>query len=287
MVVRKIIERILEEGQTSITITDTDIPGSLIRTYSNDPDLMPVQIVLTGSTLKIDYEAQTSDKYVAVELVKQGLDIIDNLTSTDADAALSAKQGKELKDLVDGITPITELTELDDVSADDPQTGDILKYNGASEKWEKYNLPDIPSYLGDLGDVVLDTVTTGQVLTYNGAYWTNATPSSGGDIVYSLNEKVIGQWVDGSTLYEKTILIPSVATGTTYAHSISNVDKIWVQDIKATRNSTWFTSGHVFEDASNNIAESFSVIASNTYLFTYLYGCTITDCYVTVRYTKL
>lgn len=179
MVVRKIIERILEEGQTSITITDTDIPGSLVRTYSNDPDLMPTQVVLTGSTLKIDYEAQTSDKYVAVELVKQGLDIIDNLTSTDTDAALSAKQGKVLKDLVDGITPITELTELDDVSADDPQTGDILKYSGASEKWEKYNLPDIPSYLGDLGDVVLDTVTSGQVLSYNGAYWTNTAPAGG------------------------------------------------------------------------------------------------------------
>ena len=218
MVVRKIIERILEEGQTSITITDTDIPGSLVRTYSNDPDLMPTQVVLTGSTLRIDYEAQTSDKYVAVELVKQGLDIIDNLTSTDTDAALSAKQGKVLKDLVDGITPITELTELNDVSADDPQTGDILKYSGTSEKWEKYSLPVIPVYLEDLGDIVINSVSAGQVLTFNGAYWTNSN-ASGGEI-YTTTEEVIGSFL-GETLYRKVIPITAdwVFTANSWAKS--------------------------------------------------------------------
>lgn len=221
MVVRKIIERILEVGQTSVTITDTDIPGSLVRTYSNDPDLMPVQIVLTGSTLKIDYEAQTTDKYVAVELVKQGLDIIDNLESTDTDAALSAKQGKVLKDLVDGITPIRNLTELDDVSAEEPQTGDILKYNSTTEKWTKYNLPDIPSYLEQLGDVVIDSAASGQVLTYNGAYWTNEDPS-GGDI-YSTNEMVVGTWL-GETLYRKVFTGLSTATNGTSWVTVAGTD---------------------------------------------------------------
>lgn len=200
MVVRKIIERTLEEGQTSITITDTDIPGSLVRTYSNDPDLMPVQLVLTGSTLKIDYEAQSTDKYVAVELVKQGLDIIDNLTSTDTDAALSAKQGKVLKDLVDGIIPIRNLTALDDVLVTNLTDGDILKYDAEEEKFVNYLLPDIPVYLGDLGDIVLDSVATGQVLTYNGAYWTNAAPTGGNN--YSTTETAIGTW-NNDILYRK------------------------------------------------------------------------------------
>ncbi len=214
MIVRKIIERTLLEGQTSIIISDVDIPNSLIRTYSNDPELMPTQVLLAGSTLRIDYEAQSSDKYIAVELIKQGLDIIDNLTSAYADAALSANQGKVLKELIDGITPITELTELDDVSAEEPQTGDILKYNGTSEKWEKYNLPVIPIYLGDLGDIVLDSVTTGQVLTFNGAYWTNATPSSGGNN-YSTSERVVGTWTDGKPLYQITKTLTSgIAIGT-------------------------------------------------------------------------
>lgn len=200
MVVRKIIERTLEEGQTSITITDTDIPGSLVRTYSNDPDLMPIQLVLTGSTLKIDYEAQTSDKYVAVELVKQGLDIIDNLTSNDTDAALSAKQGKVLKDLVDYITPIRNLTELDDVLVTDLTDGDILKYDAENEVFKNYLLPDIPVYLGDLGDIVLNAVAEGQVLTYNGAYWTNEDPKGGNN--YSTTETVIGKW-NNDILYRK------------------------------------------------------------------------------------
>lgn len=210
MVVRKIIERILEVGQTSVTITDTDIPGSLVRTYSNDPDLMPVQIVLTGSTLKIDYEAQTTDKYVAVELVKQGLDIIDNLESTDTDAALSAKQGKVLKDLVDYITPIRNLTELDDVLVTNLTDGDILKYDAEAEMFVNYALPDIPVYLGDLGDIVLNTVTQGQVLTYNGAYWTNEEPAGG--INYSTSETVIGTWIDGKPLYQKTFVLTNPLT---------------------------------------------------------------------------
>lgn len=286
MVVRKIIESTLEEGQTSITITDTDIPGSLVRTYSNDPDLMPTQVVLTGSTLKIDYEAQTSDKYVAVELVKQGLDIIDNLESTDTDAALSAKQGKVLKDLVDGITPITELTELDDVSADDPQTGDILKYSGTSEKWEKYNLPDIPSYLEQLGDVVINSVVSGQVLTYNGAYWTNATPSSGGGSDYSGTEEVIGTWFN-KPLYRKTITVPGFSSslalsGNVYHGNItisdylSNVDKIFGIADKS-----------FIEVATNSYRGFLSILSEDD---------TVLDCYtaysrsgtatITVEYTK-
>lgn len=228
MVVRKIIERTLEEGQTTITITDTDIPGSLIRTYSNDPDLMPVQIVLTGSTLKIDYEAQTTDKYVAVELVKQGLDIIDNLESTDTDAALSAKQGKVLKDLVDGITPIRNITELDDVLVTDLTDGDILKYDAEDEVFKNYALPDIPVYLGDLGDIVLNTVDQGQVLTFNGAYWTNETPTL--KEVYDATETNIGTW-NNINLYRKIFVYtgagitcnPNTWTKLSY---ITGVDKI-------------------------------------------------------------
>lgn len=140
MIVRKIIERVLTVGQTSIVITDTDIPYSLIRVYSNDPDLMPVQRVLTGDTLKIDYEAQTSEKYVAVELVKQGLEIIDSLESTDANSALSANQGKVLKTLIDAIV-----------------------------------IPDIPDELNDLTDVTITSPLNGQFLVYDNGAWINTT----------------------------------------------------------------------------------------------------------------
>lgn len=224
MVVRKILETTLAAGATSVSFTDTDLPNSLIRVYSNDPDLMPVTMSMSGTTLTITYESQGSNKGIAVEMVKSGLEIIDNLTSTDDEAALSAKQGKVLKDLVDGITPIRELTELDDVLVTSLADGDILKYDAENEVFKNYLMPDIPVYLGDLGDIVLDTVTSGQVLTYNGAYWTNADPEGGGSLEYSTDEKAVGKWTDGSTIYQKTyITTASITLGTSWSSAIFDV----------------------------------------------------------------
>lgn len=287
MVVRKIIERILEVGQTSITITDTDIPGSLVRTYSNDPDLMPVQLVLTGSTLKIDYEAQTTDKYVAVELVKQGLDIIDNLTSTDIDAALSAKQGKVLKDLVDGITPIRNLTGLDDVLVTDLTDGDILKYDAEEEKFVNYAMPVIPVYLGDLGDIVLDSVANGQVLTYNGAYWTNEDPAGGN--TYSDTETVIGTWLN-KPLYRKVIdcgALPN-ATTKTVNHGISNLDRVCRFDCIAL-NTTTKTNVPVPIAISLNNTSSNLISTINDTVISFNTGANLSSynsCFAVLEYTK-
>ena len=45
---------------------------------------------------------------------------------------------------------------------------------------------------------------------------------------YSTDEHVVGTWIDGKVLYEKTILINSMpnATTTNYAHNIANIDSI-------------------------------------------------------------
>lgn len=284
MVVRKIIERTLEEGQTTITITDTDIPGSLIRTYSNDPDLMPVQIVLTGSTLRIDYEAQSDDKYVAVELVKQGLDIIDNLESTDTDAALSAKQGKVLKDLVDYITPIRNLTELDDVLVTDLTDDDILKYDAENEVFVNYALPTIPVYLGDLGDIVLDTVTQGQVLTYNGAYWTNENPTGG--TVYDSTEEVIGTWYD-KPLYRKIITVSGFSSSLSLGGNIYHAN-VNIADYISNVGKLFGIADKSFIEVSTNAYRGFLSIMSedDTMLDCYTVYSRSGTAYITVEYTK-
>ena len=103
---------------------------------------------------------------------------------------------------------------------------------------------------------------------------------------YSTTEQVIGTWIDGKPLYEKTIYIASVTSGTSYQHNISNVKDISIYEIRAKRNTGWYSSGHIFQDGINNITESFSIIPSSTVLYAYLFGNTITDCYVTVQYTK-
>ena len=103
MLVTKILETTLVAGQTSVTFTDSDIPYSLIRIYSNDVDLMYTNATISDNTLTLTYTAQSTNKSIAVELVKAGLDIVDNLTSEDATKALSAKQGKVLNDAIAGI----------------------------------------------------------------------------------------------------------------------------------------------------------------------------------------
>lgn len=145
------------------------------------------------------------------------------------------------------------------------------------------------STLAGLSDVSLSSLTNGDVLTYDSTIskWKNAAGGGGGSgETYSLNEQAVGVWVNGKTLYQKTVYIASVSTGASYNHDIANVDEIFIYDIKANRNTGWFSSGHVFVDNYNFVAEDFSLIPSPTAIFAYVYGCTITQCYVTLRYTK-
>lgn len=115
-IITKILETTIASGQSVATFTDNAIPDSLIRVYSTNSNIYPQSILLSGNTLTITYEPVTSSMGVAVELVKQGLEIVDSLTSDDSDKALSAKQGKSL------ITTINNLGG-DDISYDNTETG--------------------------------------------------------------------------------------------------------------------------------------------------------------------
>lgn len=121
MVVRKILEQTLSAGSTSVIFTDAEIPNSLLRVFSSNADIIPVSRTISGTSLTVTYEPQTSNIDVAVEIVKAGLDIVDDLTSTDTDKALSAKQGKALKDIIDALPPV--LDEADEISYDNTDTG--------------------------------------------------------------------------------------------------------------------------------------------------------------------
>ena len=166
MVVRKILEKTLTAGSTSISFTDSDIPNSLIRVYSSKSNLFPVSQTLSGNVITITYEAQSSDTGIALEIVKQGLDIVDDVTSDDSDKALSAKQGKALKTLIDNIVIPTvpeNITDLDDVAVSDIQDNQVLAWNSTSEKFENVNqsgggsgsyypLDSTPVKIGKAGD---------------------------------------------------------------------------------------------------------------------------------------
>ena len=175
MLVRKILETTLAAGSTSVSFTDSDIPNSLIRIYSNDPNLVPVTESISGTTVTVTYEAQTSSKAIALEIVKQGLEIVDNVTSTDTDKALSANQGKILKDAIDSIVIPTvpeNITDLNDVNVTDIEDGQILAWDDVSEKF------------------------------------VNVDQSSGSSISYSTTEQDTGmKWVDDKSIYQITLHI--------------------------------------------------------------------------------
>lgn len=173
--VRKILEATIPSGGLSATFTDSDIPNSLIRVYSTNSNIYPQNISLSGNTLTVTYEQLTSSLGVAVELVKQGLEIDDNLTSDNTDHALSAKQGKVLKGLIDAIPAgITELSELDDVEITDIEDGQVLAWDDVEQKFVNVD-------------------------------------QSGGSNTHDFTgeEKIVGTWF-GSTLYEKSYVVASL-----------------------------------------------------------------------------
>ncbi len=197
MVVRKILEQTLSAGSSSVVFTDAEIPNSLIRVYSSNADIIPISRTLSGNSLTVTYEPQTSNIDVAVEIVKAGLDIVDNLTSTDADKALSANMGKILGEAVNALVEVVEGL-------------------------------DIPDNITDLDDVDINNLQDGQVLAWDAdaSKFVNVTPEQSSGEEYSLDEKVVGKWVNGETLYQKGFYVnalPSSAGVITVATGLSNV----------------------------------------------------------------
>ena len=58
-----------------------------------------------------------------------------------------------------------------------------------------------------------------------------ANKFSKGDL-YSTDEKIIGQWIDGKPLYQKTIVKNNftISNDTSFTHGITNVDKIFIKE---------------------------------------------------------
>lgn len=106
MTVSKILTGTLVRGQSTITFTDSELRYSLIRIYCDQEMVYPIERNLSGTNqLQLIYDPQPIDLHIAVELIKEGIEIVDDLLSDDSNKVLSAKQGKVLKTLIDDIDP--------------------------------------------------------------------------------------------------------------------------------------------------------------------------------------
>lgn len=112
----------------------------------------------------------------------------------------------------------------------------------------------------------------------------------GGRVTYSTSEQVVGEWLDGRPLYQKTIdfgTLPNNATKEV-STNIDNPDRVWVYDgYYYNPNNGWCNQLNLPNKTS----------ASQIYFATNAYGTKIncwagsnrtayTECYVTLRYTK-
>lgn len=167
MYITKILETTIPAGGSSATFTDSDIPNSLIRVFATNSNIFPLNISLTGNTLTVTYENLSGALGVAVELVKDDLEIIDALNSTASDKALSAYQGKVLYDALNNLSIPEDISDLDDVQLTDIEDGQVLAWDTELEKF------------------------------------VNVDQSGGGSVdTYSYVEQEVGKWYDGKTIYK-------------------------------------------------------------------------------------
>lgn len=103
---------------------------------------------------------------------------------------------------------------------------------------------------------------------------------------YSTTERLIGTWVDGKPLYQKTIHIGALTpTDNIVAHGIGNIER--VIDIKgySDQGGRWFPLPYVQTQNLIGYQEKVYVDGTNVYV-NLLNDDYISDCYVTIQYTK-
>lgn len=144
--------------------------------------------------------------------------------------------------------------------------------------------------LDTLNDVDIDTQTLadGQGIVYDATAqkWKNGAVAGGH--TYSTTEQIVGTWIDGSPVYEKTINFGTLPNNTTkeVQHNISNVEHIWIAEGWAENPTTHFTN--MLSLANTDIAGQwyFGVNQTIVQSWTGKDRTAYTNCYVVLRYTK-
>lgn len=112
----------------------------------------------------------------------------------------------------------------------------------------------------------------------------NAEGEAGG-INYSTDEQDTGlKWVDGKTIYQKTVNFGTLTNNKTVAHGISNLDNV-INFFGIAKNPD---TGDVIQLVYNESTDKVETVVGSTNIITYVAGnfSAFTYCYVTIQYTK-
>lgn len=122
----------------------------------------------------------------------------------------------------------------------------------------------------------------------SGTWTTQGTPTHH----YSTTEHVVGTWIDGKPIYEKTIEVTSYTVNTNIyvPHGISNIDALINMNGRCKRNGTYIALPFVFTKASGIYDWSIDIYDCTDSSFILFVGSNnstnLTDIYVTLQYTK-
>lgn len=262
MTLAKKLTGTLTAGSTSIVFTDELINNdSIIEVYTQSDNIYPVDISQSGTSVNILFDRQSVNVGVAIMVI--------NLTQLDDPEDIS-------------------ITDLSDVTVSSLTSGQILSWNGT--KWVNVDMPEeptVPEELSDLDDVSITTPTEGQMLTYDGATWVNDDAPSGGEVIYSTTEQLIGKWIDGKPLYQITYEYTSSGISSTTAIITLSSEKV-VRDIKGVLCNT---DGRVYllPYSSGSSTTSIRVTVDNKIeivINSDSWGSSYTPWYITIQYTK-
>lgn len=138
--------------------------------------------------------------------------------------------------------------DLDDISFNNLQNGQIPKYNSTTKKWENANESGGG---GTVTDVEVDGIS---VVNQSGVAEIPAIPD--GLHHYSTTEHVIGTWIDGKPLYEKTCVFTLTQnngkTVKNYSHNIANIETIVAVICKENRPRPYYGGEYEISVAMNN-----------------------------------
>lgn len=202
-------------------------------------------------------------------------------------------KGTVTKDSTGVFTSVATL-DIEDVVL---YTGVINRYNGSNGilpityQWQTAG-DYVGSYIAN-GNIYIGTHYGGDVhitLQYTKKSDSAATTIETKPTHYSTDEQVVGTWVDGKPIYQKTISIGDLPAGNTEKpHGVANIDRVISHNVVATRND-----GYQFY---------FPALHTNTAWNAYVHGVTATNivfmigssytsnyqlhnCVATIQYTK-
>lgn len=129
--------------------------------------------------------------------------------------------------------------------------------------------------------------------------WFNANLSNSGGggssgHNYSTDEQIVGTWIDGSMLYERTLVLRengvdkytftgNMGSGGLYAVGLTGIDKIWLDGLYAKRGRSGDTD---YTDIDNNSSDIVTVFKHSDGSLYFRNVFVPTDIIVTIRYTK-